>query len=93
MSNLPEIKRSPGLITGPSSFCKTRLSSAGMKIRGYTPFEWPLKVRMQALSSLPSSNSDVSNSQALMVLSYEEEKIKSPVQSILTKKKMVMVYP
>ena len=36
----PEIKTSPGLITGPSSFCKTRLSSAfkNMKYVRYTFF-------------------------------------------------------
>lgn len=38
---------------------------------------------MQALSSLPSPNSDTSNSHALAVLSNEEEKMKSPVSRIL----------
>ena len=38
---------------------------------------------MQALSSLPSPNSDTSNSQALAVLSNEDEKMKSPVSRIL----------
>ena len=44
---------------------------------------YTLNVRMQAWSSWPSAISDVSNSQALAVLSKEEEKMKSPVIRIL----------
>jgi hypothetical protein len=50
----------------------------------YPPVSWfTLKVRIHAVSSSPSCISEVSKSQALAVLSKEEEKIKSPVRSIL----------